>query len=136
MSKQEIAEKYFENFYNVNNPTEAAALADELVSANFVDHSPAFGATPDKNGFKQTVGFINSTFEQQFKVEQLIIENDLYVGIWKATVKHIGELMGVAPTGKQFEVNGITVYRIANDKITEHWEQFEIAKIMQTLGVI
>lgn len=136
LTRTEIATQYFEAFYNANNPTEAKGLADHLLSNEFVDYSPAFGATPDKNGFLQTVGLINTWFKQDYKVEKMIVENDLYTGIWKASVEHIGTFMGVPPTHKKFVVNGITIYQIKEGKIIAHWEQFDVPAILMNLGIL
>ncbi|GAB3642620.1 NmrA family NAD(P)-binding protein [Spirosoma arcticum] len=128
--------RFFADLYTANDPQKAAALVDELVADTFVDHSPAFGGTPDKAGFRQTVAFINQVFEQRYTVEKLIQEGNLYTGIWTSSCQHVGEFMGVAPTQKQFEVRGITTYRIIDGKIHEHWEQFDVLTILQQLGIV
>jgi predicted ester cyclase len=136
MDRKIIAEKFFEALYNVNNPEQAQAIAEDLLAPDFVDYSPQFGATADKEGFKQTVCFINSVFEQKYKIDKLIVEEDLFVGVWLSDVKHIGEFMGVSATHKEFQVNGITIYQIVDNKIQAHWEQFEVTKILQNLGIL
>jgi predicted ester cyclase len=47
-----------------------------------------------------------------------------------------GELLGVLPTGKHFRISGICIYRLAEGKIAEQWEQMDMLGLMQQLGVI
>ena len=44
--------------------------------------------------------------------------------------------MGIAPTGKQVTMPLILIYRIADDKIVEHWMQADALGMLQQLGVI
>jgi predicted ester cyclase len=53
---------------------------------------------------------------------------------WRGT--HRGELMGIAPTGKQVRTSGISILRIANSKIVEQWDNFDNLGMLQQLGVI
>ncbi len=41
--------------------------------------------------------------------------------------------MGVAPTGKQVKVSGLTLSRLANGKVVANWDTFGM---MQQLGVV
>ncbi len=44
--------------------------------------------------------------------------------------------MGIAPTGKQIEVGGIAIHRLADGKIVEDWASMDLLGMMQQLGVI
>lgn len=129
-------EHYFADFYNANNPAQALTLVHERLSDQFVDHSPAFGGTPDKAGFGQTVAYINSAFTQQYQVEKLLPSGKSYTAVWSSLLTHTGEFMGVAPTQKQFTIRGITVYDLQDNKISAHWEQFDVLTILQNLGIV
>ena len=49
---------------------------------------------------------------------------------------HQGEFMGIAPTGKQVTMSGINIFRIADGKIVEMWNQEDVLGMMQQLGAI
>ena len=55
---------------------------------------------------------------------------------WTGAGTHDGELMGMPPTGKSVEIAGITIDRIADDKIAESWTCFDTLGMMQQLGAI
>ena len=72
--------------------------------------------------------------------EDLIIDGDKVVlrFAWRGT--HQGNFMGIPATGRQINVPGIIIYRLAKDtnnetKIVEHWMQVDSAALMQQLGV-
>lgn len=126
----------FTGFYNVNDPEAAARLAEARLADDFVDHAPAFGATPDKAGFAGTVAFINGAFRQTYHVERMVEQDDVVVAIWHAEVEHVGAFLHVAPTGRRFRVNGITAYALSDGRVTAHWEQFDILAILTALGIV
>ncbi len=126
----------FADFYNANDPARAAQLVEERVAPDFVDHTPAFGAPPTKEGFRSTVSFINSAFKQSYRVERMISEGDVHVGIWVAEVEHVGPFMGVPPRGARFDVKGITAYQLRDGQIVAHWEQFDVPAILGALGLL
>ena len=126
----------FADFYNVNDAAKAAQLVAQRLADDFVDHAPAFGASPDKAGFAGTVGFINSAFQQDYQVERIVEQGETVVAIWHADVIHIGQFLHVAPTQRRFRLNGITAYTLRDGQITAHWEQFDVLAILVTLGVV
>ena len=59
-------------------------------------------------------------------LEEAIAQGDKVVtrGIFKGT--HQGELMGIAPTGKQVTFSVVHIDRLENGKIVEHWGQGDV----------
>jgi predicted ester cyclase len=55
---------------------------------------------------------------------------------WSCRGTHKGDLNGIAPTGKQFAISGVTVARVANGKIVEGWVNWDALSLMQQLGVV
>jgi predicted ester cyclase len=129
-------ENFFTDFYNANDSAKASVLVDERLTNDFIDHSPAFGNSPDKAGFRASVGFVNNAFRQHYRLEKLISQGNLQAGVWTADIQHVGEFMGVPPTQKSFTIQGITVYDIEHGLIRAHWEQFDVLTILQQVGII
>lgn len=67
--------------------------------------------------------------------EDLIVDGDKVVlrFVWRGT--HQGSFMGIPATGRKINVPGIIIYRLADNKIVEHWMQVDSAALMQQLGV-
>ena len=72
----------------------------------------------------------------QVKVENLIAEGDKVVSHVISHGTHKGELMGIAPTGKQVTVPVICISRFEGDKIVEDWEIIDLFGMLQQLDVI
>jgi steroid delta-isomerase-like uncharacterized protein len=113
------------------------ALADEILSPDYVDHNALPGLATGITGFKQGVEIYRSAFSDlKIKVDDMIADGDKVVTRWTATGTHNGELMGIPPTGSRVSISGISIDRCANGKIAEHWDVFDQLGMMQQLGVI
>jgi len=136
-SQKLIAKRYFSDFYNVSNVHEAQRIVDEILDDNFIDHSPTFGSEPNKRGFKRSIGIVQTAFSQEYTVEKLLQDGNYYIAIWSGKVTHDGTFLDfLPPTGNSLNMTGITIYEIINDKITQHWEQFDQLGMMTQLGLI
>ncbi len=47
-----------------------------------------------------------------------------------------GSFMGAPPTGKKFETELMSIYRIADGKIVEHWGENDATGLMMQLGLM
>lgn len=44
--------------------------------------------------------------------------------------------MGIPPSGKRVEVSGISIYRVADGKVTDEWTHSAELGMLQQLGVL
>ena len=44
--------------------------------------------------------------------------------------------MGIAPTGKQVSIGGISIYRITDGKMQQAWIEYDMLSLLQQLGVV
>lgn len=114
------------------------AVVDELMVADATYHGPHMpGGVGDRESWRRAIGMYRSAFpDSHVTFEELIASGDTVVGRWSATGTHTGQLPGLAPTGKRIAIGGITIYRIANGKIVEAWEQLDMLGMWQQLGVV
>jgi steroid delta-isomerase-like uncharacterized protein len=85
-------------------------------------------------GVKQAVKFLHSAFTAlSFELAEMVAEEDKVVARWKVQGTHIGEFMGVPPTGKQLGLHGINIYRIVDGKIAINHEETNILEVIQHL---
>jgi len=47
---------------------------------------------------------------------------------------HKGDFMNIPATGKPVKYSGIAIFRIANGKIAEQWQEADVVGLMQQLG--
>ena len=53
--------------------------------------------------------------------EDLVAEGDLVVHRSRFRVRHVGEVFGVAPTGREATIDHVEMWRVTDGKIVEHW---------------
>lgn len=86
---------------------------------------------------KHHIAFYEAAFPNyELIADDMIAEGDKVVVRSTFRGTHKGDLMGIAPTGKLVTMPLILIYRIADDKIVEHWMQADALGMMQQLGVI
>ena len=110
---------------------------DEIFATTYVGHflSPEF--PPDLEGYKQFINSYRTAFPDiHITIEDEIAEGDKVVTRFTSRGTHKGELMGIAPTGEQVTVTGISIFRIAGGKIVEDWTEFDAVGMLQQLGVM
>jgi steroid delta-isomerase-like uncharacterized protein len=113
-------------------------LADELIAADAVGHDPALPEpTRGPEGIKQAAAGYRGGFpDLRLGIEEQCAEGDLVCTRWTATGTNSGEFWGMAPTGKQATVTGITIDRIAGGKIVESWTNWDALGLLQQLGAV
>ena len=81
-------------------------------------------------------GFMAAFPDGQGTTEELVAEGDRVVErcITRGTNK--GPFMGAPATGKQIAIESISIYRLANGKIVEHWGQHDGIGLMMQLGMM
>ncbi|RQW09439.1 hypothetical protein EH222_03995 [candidate division KSB1 bacterium] len=85
---------------------------------------------------KQHIAFFEAAFPRyELTVDDIIEEGDK-VAV-RATFKgvHKGDLMGIAPTGQHVTLPLFLIYRVAKDKIVEHWMGVDQMELMKQLKV-
>jgi len=112
---------------------------DAVIAVEMISHAAAYDDAPTglegaKFGHRQNLS-IFPEFRQT--IDLLIAEGDKVVMRFTASGTFTGEpLMGVPPTGRRFEITGISIYRIAGGKIVEHWAIEDEIGIMQQIGLM
>jgi predicted ester cyclase len=111
-------------------------LVDELLASDYLEHQPRANANGIE-GEKEYIAMLRTAFSDiHFTVEDQIAEGDKVVTRWTACATHMGEFLGIAPTGRHGVVTGIWIDRIANGKFVEGWWLFDELGMMQQLGVV
>lgn len=69
-------------------------------------------------------------------IEDIIAEGETVVARWSYRGAHRGDLSGIAPTGKQVALSGVTIARFANGKMVEGYVNWDALGLMHQLGVM
>ena len=108
----------------------------ELIAPDIVLHNASM-TIQGLEAYKQFFSLYYTAFpDLHFTIEDLIAEGDQVVTRYTARGTQTGDLMGIAPTGKQVTTTGINIYRLANGKAVEGWTNFDGLGQLQQLGVV
>ncbi len=136
MSEQNkaIVRRLVEEFWNKGN----LSVADELFTPNYTHHDPStpdFGRGPESEKKRATL-YRTAFPDVRLTIEDIIAEGETVMTRWSCRGTHKGDLSGIAPTGKQFTISGVTMARLSNGKMAEGWVNWDALGLMQQLGVV
>ena len=102
---------------------------DSLLIHGFPSNLPT-----NKEGFKQFIYSLWRAFPDiRIIFEDIIIEGNKVVGRYYLNGTHMGEFLDIQATGKQFKVNGMTVFSFRDAKIMERWNLVDIMSLVEQL---
>ena len=124
-------------FYEHINAGDVEGFA-ALISDDVVEHDEMPGFPPTKEGVKQFFAAYMAAFpDLRMDAEDVLTSGDKVVARVRVTGTHQGEFMGMPPTGKNIDVQGIDIVRFGDDGLgCEHWGVFDAMKMMQQLGAV
>jgi predicted ester cyclase len=124
-----IVRGLFDELFNKGN----SEAANEVISSDYVDHSPIPAPMSGPEGFAKRTVALRSAFVQVAEFGVFLAEGDLVAFTWTFKGVHNGPFAGLEPTGKQVTLSGINVERMKEGKIVEHWSQFDLAGLMRQI---
>jgi steroid delta-isomerase-like uncharacterized protein len=111
--------------------------ADELVAPDYIDHAALPGQAPGLEGAKKKWAmYLAGVPDLRVSIEDMVAEADKVAVCRSYEGTHQGEPLGVPPTGRYVQLAGISIFRLAQGKIAEQWEQLDRLALMQQLGVL
>lgn len=108
-----------------------SAFAPTVIYDNVAIHLQ--GVNDVRNYFSE---FITGFTNRDFKVLEIYGQGERVIKRWSFTGTHTGDFSGIKPTGKRITVEGVTIARMVNGKITEERDYADDLGLMQKLGVI
>jgi steroid delta-isomerase-like uncharacterized protein len=127
---KETVRRWIEEVWTTGN----AALIDDLMAEDMLDHNPVPGLPAGREARKQILGMFHAAFDVKMNLDLLLEDGDYVIDRWTATLTHKGEFMGIPGTGKIAQLTGIDISRLADGKIAETWHQEDVAGLMQQLS--
>ncbi len=129
-----IVRRLIEEVWNKGN----LSLVDELFTPNYEHHdasSPDFGRGPESEKKRATL-YRTAFPDLRVTIEDIIAEGETVMARWSCRGTHKGDLSGIAPTGKQFTISGVSIARFSGSKMAEGYVNWDALGLMQQLGVV
>jgi steroid delta-isomerase-like uncharacterized protein len=108
-------------FYDGINRGDLDAFIAKLAD-DFVEHETFPGVPPTKQGVGMLFEQLRKAFSAfRMNVEAIAAEGDMVVVRGTMTGTHVGEFMGIPPSGKEVRVPFCDWTRVRDGKAVEHW---------------
>jgi predicted ester cyclase len=114
------------------------AAMDELVSENYLDHSPAPfpGLGEGREGMKNAFELFWRATPGRHEIEDQLAEGDKVVTRLIAYGKHEADLPGIPATGNELRMTATVTHRIQDGKLVEKWSDKDVLGFLVQLGVV
>jgi serine phosphatase RsbU (regulator of sigma subunit) len=124
-----IFRRYAEEVGNQQN----FEIVDEIFE-RYIAHQPD-GSTLERGpeDVKRFQGEFHSAFSDfHISIEEQIAEGDKVVSRYTIRGTHQGDFRGMAPTGKEIEIKGVTIFRFSEEgKVVETWDSYDQLSLMR-----
>jgi steroid delta-isomerase-like uncharacterized protein len=127
-------------FHDAINTGDAALISktiDEMVEPDVLIRTPLPVQATGAQVLKEVFARLHGAFpDLHVRVEDLIAEGDKVVSRNSVTGTHLGEYMGLPPSGKPVAYNEVFIFRFVNGRIAETWGVVDVLSQMKQLGMI
>ena len=110
-------------------------VLDDILAPDIVDHNPIPGQSPGREGFKEWMTSVHTSFPDLWgTVEDVMVGGDFVIGrvTWRGTQR--GAFVGLPPTQKQTAFEAIHIVRFDGPNIAEWWWIANLLGAIKQLG--
>ncbi len=128
-----LMRRWFDEVWNQGRE----AAIDEMFAPNGVVHGLVGGDINGPGAFRPIFHTFRGAFPDiHFTVLRTIVEGDFAAVHVRVTGTHSGDTLGIAPSGKKVEFEGMTIGRIVEGQFHEGWNAFDLLTMYQQIGVV
>jgi predicted ester cyclase len=113
-------------------------VIDKYVAPGYVGHDPSEpDAIRGPEGFRAFVQkYLTGFPDGRIVVDDQIVQGDKVATRWTGRGTHTGEIAGIAPTGKQITVSGLTISKLEGGLLIEDWTTWDTLGMLIQLGAV
>jgi steroid delta-isomerase-like uncharacterized protein len=124
---KQLAKRWFEEVWNKGH----REAIGELLAPDALFHE-GITAALGPEGFYPFFDRMQAAFSDiHMIVHDAIAEGDKVCLRWSGTMSHTGDGLGVPPTNEQLDIAGISIVRIANGRLVEKWQSWDMLGLTQ-----
>ena len=114
---------------------DAAALAADYTDDAVIE-SPIAGVHQGRAAEDALRAVFKAFPDMTQTVEALIIDGDRVAEVRNISATHVGEFLGLEPTGKPFHLNVVFLYELKEGKIVRERRIYDFAGMLMQIGVL
>ena len=135
MTRQEILE-LFKRREHAYEDLDAAALATDYADDAVIE-SPAAGVHQGREAAEKALRAIFTAFlDLTVTIEHLLIDGENVASVLTLEGTHIGDFLGIPPTGKRFQMPAVFFYQLENGKIVRERRIYDFTGLLLQIGVL
>lgn len=135
MTRQQVLE-LFKRREHAYEDLDAAALAIDYADDAVIE-SPAAGVHQGREAAEKALRAIFTAFlDLTVTIEHLIIDGENVASVLTLEGTHIGEFLGLPPTGKRFQMPAVFFYQLENGKIVRERRIYDFTGLLLQIGVL
>ena len=120
--------------WNTHNPEKVDEIyCTDYCGIDVTDNSVVDG--PD-GVVKQLSGYVRAFPDLIFKTEKAIRQDECVAVYWTARGTHQGSIWNIPPTGRQVQVQGMSLLTIENGKIKKNVSLWDMAGLLRSIGLL
>ena len=128
-NERDLGRRWFEEVWNKGRRD----AIPEMLAPNGVLHDGDFDSVGPE-GFYPFFDRLNANLSGiHVTVHDSIAEGDRLCVRWTAAGKHTGDGLGVPATGKPVHMTGISIIRVAEGKLIEAWQNWDMLGLMEQI---
>jgi steroid delta-isomerase-like uncharacterized protein len=108
-------------------------FADGCVGIDVAEPAPLYGSDAIR---RSVVRYREAFPDLRFAASATVTDEDRIALFWVAKGTHRGPLMHIPPTGRPFEVRGVSLLRIDEGKIAEALYLWDVAGLLRAVGLL
>jgi steroid delta-isomerase-like uncharacterized protein len=135
VTHQEIVE-----FFNRQQAHWKVRDAEALARGHAADGvivSPIFRTVTGHAAILQSYRALFQLFpDWDYRAEDLLIDGDRVAEPFAVTATHVGEFMGLAGSGRRFEIQGVRLFEMGDSRIAHERRYYDFTGMLIQLGVL
>jgi predicted ester cyclase len=108
---------------------------DSFVATDYVDHNAAEGGRGSQVVRTHLEAIRTTLPDFTVQIEDIFAEGDYVITRVTGRGTHLGEWMGIKPTGREVRLKGINIDRVDSGRIAEHWGEADTIGMLAQMGV-
>ena len=106
-----------------------------FVAADYVDHNAAEGGRGPEVVRTHLEAIRRTLPDFRVQIEDIFAERDYVITRVTGSGTHLGEWLGIKPTGRAVRLKGINIDRVELGRIVEHWGEADTIGMLVQMGV-
>ena len=131
---EQVIREFLDEVRSGRNPEKAADLmAPKVLAHQMTTEHPEIVERSPRNYADHIREMKIAYGDYRMKVTELLVQGDRAYARWEQTGKHIGEVEGFPPTGRDVTELASAVFRVVDGRIVEYWVQIDRAGLTAQL---